>query len=162
MTDETINESIKERELQPGDTITCSDGTEAEEYMDMLFKEGYFCYFDYDIPCKKHVIRITDKCEKLDSAGPKLATKTAITLLRDIQMQFARRNKGEPVTDVCLCGLDISAIQYGIEAIRKCQKIQEILNSASYTENGTVYSYTYDEDSRVKHIREVLKDGNVD
>lgn len=45
------------------------------------------------------------------------------------------------------------------ETMRKYQKIVEILNSASYTENGTVYSYTYDEDSRVKHIREVVEDG---
>ena len=48
------------------------------------------------------------------------------------------------------------------DIMRKYQKIQEILNSASYTENGTVYSYTYDEDSRVKHIREVVEDGNND
>ena len=45
-----------------------------------------------------------------------------------------------------------------IDTMYKYQKIKEILNSASYTENGTVYSYTYDEDSRVKHIREVVED----
>lgn len=44
--------------------------------------------------------------------------------------------------------------------MRKYQKIQEILNSASYVENGTVYSYTYNEDSRVKHIRQIVEDGN--
>lgn len=45
-----------------------------------------------------------------------------------------------------------------IDTMRKYQKIAKILNSASYTENGTVYSYTYDEDTRVRHIREVIKD----
>ena len=47
-----------------------------------------------------------------------------------------------------------------ISMARKYQKIQEILNSTSYIENDTVYSYTYDEDTRVKHIREVLEDGD--
>ena len=47
------------------------------------------------------------------------------------------------------------------DTMRKYQKIQEILNSAGYIKNGAVYSYTYDEDSRVKHIREVVEDGNV-
>lgn len=45
-----------------------------------------------------------------------------------------------------------------IDIMCKYQKIIEILNSASYTENGTVYSYTYDEDTRIKHIREVIND----
>lgn len=45
-----------------------------------------------------------------------------------------------------------------IDIMRKYQKITKILNSASYTENGTVYSYTYDEDTRVRHIREVIND----
>lgn len=49
-----------------------------------------------------------------------------------------------------------------LDIIDKYQKIQEILNSASYVENGTVYSYTYDEDTRVKHIREVLEEGEND
>ena len=49
-----------------------------------------------------------------------------------------------------------------VEWLRKYQKIEEILNSASYTENGTVYSYTYDEDIRVKHIRKLIEDGNDD
>lgn len=53
----------------------------------------------------------------------------------------------------CVCG--------ALDIIDKYQKIQKILNSASYVENGTVYSYTYDEDTRVKHIREVLKDGKI-
>lgn len=44
------------------------------------------------------------------------------------------------------------------DIMRKYQKITKILNSASYTENGTVYSYTYDEDTRVRHIREVIND----
>lgn len=54
------------------------------------------------------------------------------------------------------------AFKIAIDTMRKYQKITKILNSASYTENGTVYSYTYDEDTRVKHIREVIKDGKID
>ena len=50
------------------------------------------------------------------------------------------------------------SLAYAIETMRKYQKITKILNSASYTENGTVYSYTYDEDTRVRHIREVIND----
>lgn len=53
---------------------------------------------------------------------------------------------------------DNNAIETALDTMRKYQKIQEILNSAGYIKNGTVYSYTYDEDSRVKHIREVLED----
>ena len=56
----------------------------------------------------------------------------------------------------------IEALQTAKDTMRKYQKITKILNSASYTENGTVYSYTYDEDTRVKHIREVIKDGKID
>ena len=52
------------------------------------------------------------------------------------------------------------ATSVAISTMRKYQKIQEILNSAGYIKNGTVYSYTYDEDSRVKHIREVIEDAN--
>ena len=51
-------------------------------------------------------------------------------------------------------------LEMTISIMRKYQKIQEILNSAGYIKNGTVYSYTYDEDSRVKHIREVIEDAN--
>ena len=51
------------------------------------------------------------------------------------------------------------AINEAIPLLKKYKKIQKILDSASYTENNTVYSYTYDEDSRVKHIREVVEDG---
>ena len=40
------------------------------------------------------------------------------------------------------------------------QTLEYLKNSAGYTENGTLYSYTYDEDSRVKHIRKVVEDGN--
>lgn len=63
---------------------------------------------------------------------------------------------GTTGTDHCEC----DCVYGALDIIDKYQKIQEILNSASYTENGTVYSYTYDEDTRVKHIREVLEDGN--
>lgn len=52
------------------------------------------------------------------------------------------------------------AYDMAIATMRKYKKIQEILSSASYIENDTVYSYTYDEDSRVKHIRQVVEDGN--
>lgn len=51
-------------------------------------------------------------------------------------------------------------IETSIDTMRKYQKIQEILNSASYTENDTVYSYTYDARTRVKHIRQVVEHGN--
>ena len=54
---------------------------------------------------------------------------------------------------------DNNAIETALDTMRKYQKIKEILNSASYTENGTVYSYTYNADTRIKHIREVIEDG---
>lgn len=57
---------------------------------------------------------------------------------------------------------DAETLQVAIDAMCKYQKITKILNSASYTENGTVYSYTYDEDTRVRHIREVIEDGKID
>ena len=63
--------------------------------------------------------------------------------------------------DYCYGGTTTKhSLDVAINIIRKYQKITKILNSASYTENGTVYSYTYNEDTRVKHIREVIKDGN--
>ena len=52
------------------------------------------------------------------------------------------------------------ALDGAIDTMHKYQKIQKILNSASYTENGTIYSYTYDENTRIKHIREVLEEGD--
>ena len=57
---------------------------------------------------------------------------------------------------------DNKAIETALDAMRKYRKIVEILNSSSYIENGIEYSYTYDEDTRVKHIREVVEDGNDD
>ncbi len=54
---------------------------------------------------------------------------------------------------------DNNAIETALDTIHKYQKIVEILNSASYKEDGKTYSYTYDEDSRVKHIRQVVEDG---
>lgn len=53
------------------------------------------------------------------------------------------------------------ALLLSIDTMRKYQKITKILNSASYTENGKIYSYVYDEDTRVKHIREVIEDGKA-
>ena len=57
---------------------------------------------------------------------------------------------------------NVEAVKTALDIMRKYQKITKILNSASYTENGTVYSYTYDEDTRVRHIREVIKDEKED
>lgn len=39
----------------------------------------------------------------------------------------------------------------------KLEKIRQILNASSYIENGVTYSYCYDNDSRLKHIKEVLE-----
>lgn len=39
----------------------------------------------------------------------------------------------------------------------KLELIDAILNASEYMENGKVYSYTYDNDTRIKHIREVLE-----
>lgn len=60
------------------------------------------------------------------------------------------------------CSLNRDALRLAIDVMRKYQKIKEILNSAGYIKNGTVYSYTYDEDSRIKHIREVIEDEKID
>lgn len=73
----------------------------------------------------------------------------------DEAIDFLVESKYSPYQTPSSCTIDIA-----IDTMRKYQKIQKILNSASYTENGTVYSYTYDENTRVKHIREVIKDGN--
>lgn len=64
--------------------------------------------------------------------------------------------------DIPIYDTDVEAVKTAISTMRKYQKIVKILNSASYTENETVYSYTYDEDTRVRHIREVIEDENVD
>ena len=64
--------------------------------------------------------------------------------------------------DVPIYDTDVDAIKTAVSTMRKYQKRTKILNSASYTENGTVYSYTYDEDTRVRHIREVIEDGKID
>jgi hypothetical protein len=52
-----------------------------------------------------------------------------------------------------------NAYAVAIDTMRKYQKIQEILNSTGYIEKGIVYAYTYNEDTRVKHIRKVVEDG---
>ena len=64
--------------------------------------------------------------------------------------------------DVPIYDTDVDAIKTAVYTMRKYQKITKILNSERYTENGTVYSYTYDEDTRVRHIREVIEDGKID
>lgn len=83
-----------------------------------------------------------------------------VETLSDMQMTDETLYSHLSDTDKHLIDKRNTSLKKAIGAITKYQKIQEILNSASYVENGTVYSYTYDEDSRVKHIREVLEDGN--
>lgn len=51
-------------------------------------------------------------------------------------------------------------VDLALDTMKKYQKIVEILNSASYIEDGREYSYIYDEYARVKHIREVVEDGS--
>ena len=46
---------------------------------------------------------------------------------------------------------------YLVAELEKLDKIEQIMNASSYTENGKEYSYCYDNDTRVKHIREVLE-----
>lgn len=121
--DEIINESIKERDLQPGDVIICSDHKEANEYIDALFEEGYSCFYRYVEADEKYKIIIAEKFDKLEEENEKRAPYRALVTLRDIQTQFASANKGEPFTSVILNYLDISAIQYAIEAITaRCQE----------------------------------------
>lgn len=47
-------------------------------------------------------------------------------------------------------------VDYILGEMAKLEQIEQIMNASSYTENGKVYSYCYDNDTRVKHIREVL------
>lgn len=54
------------------------------------------------------------------------------------------------------------SIDVAIDTMRRYQKILKILNSSIYFENGKVYSYTYDDTTRLRHIREVIADGNDD
>lgn len=56
---------------------------------------------------------------------------------------------------------NVEAVRTALDTMRKYQQITEILNSASYVENGIEYSYTYDEDTRVKHIRKVVENDNT-
>lgn len=57
------------------------------------------------------------------------------------------------------CEPNISPTEYRIilADLKKLEKIEQIMNASSYTENGKVYSYCYDNDTRVKHIKEVLE-----
>ena len=46
---------------------------------------------------------------------------------------------------------------YAIDCIEKLEQIKKILDAPSYVENGITYSYCYDSDTKLKHIREVVK-----
>lgn len=54
------------------------------------------------------------------------------------------------------------AIDTALDAACKYQKIQKILKKSSYKRGGKSYSYTYDEGTRVKHIRKVMENGSDD
>lgn len=41
--------------------------------------------------------------------------------------------------------------------LKKLKEIKRILDAPSYEENGVTYSYCYDSDTKLKHIREVVK-----
>jgi len=52
---------------------------------------------------------------------------------------------------------EVLSLEKAIFIMNKYNKILEILNNSSYIENGKEYSYTYDNDSRIKHIMEVVQ-----
>ena len=72
------------------------------------------------------------------------------------------RTGNKDIRTACAFSEEIKRNNYQqiIDIMRMYQKIKEILDSTSYIENGIVYSYTYDNDTRIKHIRRVIKDGN--
>lgn len=43
------------------------------------------------------------------------------------------------------------------EWLKQLKEIKRILDAPSYEENGVTYSYCYDSDTKLKHIREVVK-----
>lgn len=42
------------------------------------------------------------------------------------------------------------------EWLKQLKEIKRILDAPSYEENGVTYSYCYDSDTKLKHIREVI------
>lgn len=52
---------------------------------------------------------------------------------------------------------DCPLVEIEERKLEKLEKIEQIVNASSYTENTKVYSYCYDNDTRVKHIRKVLE-----
>ena len=43
------------------------------------------------------------------------------------------------------------------EELEKLEQIEQIINATEYTENGITYSYCYNQERKVKEIREVLE-----
>lgn len=43
------------------------------------------------------------------------------------------------------------------EWLKQLNEIKRILDAPSYKENGVTYSYCYDSETKLKHIREVIK-----
>ena len=43
-----------------------------------------------------------------------------------------------------------------IDAIQKLERIKQILEKTSYEEEGSKYSYAYDAETKLKHLKEVL------
>lgn len=43
------------------------------------------------------------------------------------------------------------------EWLKQLKEIKRILDAPSYKENGVTYSYCYDSETKLKHIREVIK-----
>ena len=42
------------------------------------------------------------------------------------------------------------------EWLKQLKEVKRILDASSYVENGITYSYCYDNDTRVKHLRKVF------
>lgn len=127
-----------------------------EEVIEVLEnEESYMLSHGGDRQAK--ALRIAINKIKRDS-NTKITIDEAVSNLRGILTE-ATENKNS----VCyVTEDDAETLRAAIDTMRKYQMIIKILNSASYTENGTVYSYAYDEDTRVKHIREAVRDENDD
>lgn len=48
------------------------------------------------------------------------------------------------------------AIDMGTDALEKIEKIEQILQSSSFEENGKIYSYAYTPEMKVKLIAKVI------